>query len=89
MGQTMQQHVFSHMCASGQSDQDLRFPLTESLDTTECINGEQIPDWDFANVWDESQSLHLRMLEDTFLLGPAYIVFDKATNCVCWPIFNP
>ena len=30
-------------CASAQTDQGLRCPLTESLDTTECINGEQIP----------------------------------------------
>ena len=27
-------------CASAQSDQDLRCPLTESLDTIECINGK-------------------------------------------------
>ena len=28
-------------CASVQSDQGLSCPLTESLDTTECMNGEQ------------------------------------------------
>ena len=28
-------------CASAQSDQDLHCPLSESLDTTECMNGEQ------------------------------------------------
>ena len=28
-------------CASAQSDQSLHCQLTESLDTTECMNGEQ------------------------------------------------
>ena len=31
-------------CASAQSDQNLHRPPTESVDTTECINGEQRPD---------------------------------------------
>ena len=31
-----------------QSDQGLRCPLTESLDTIECINREQRPGWDSA-----------------------------------------
>ena len=43
---------------SAQSDQCLRCPLTESLDTIKCINGEQIPRWDFAQAWDESKSVH-------------------------------
>ena len=30
-------------CASALSDQDLHRPLTESLDTAECMNGEQMP----------------------------------------------
>ena len=30
-------------CASAQSDQGLHCPLTESFDTTECMNGEQRP----------------------------------------------
>ena len=30
-------------CASAQSDQGHRCPQTESLDTIECINGEQMP----------------------------------------------
>ena len=39
-------------CASAQSDQGLRRPQTESLDTIECFNGEQMPGWDFAHVQD-------------------------------------
>ena len=50
MGRAMQKRVFGHMlkqrpksdCASAQSDQDLRCPQTESLDTIECFNGEQM-----------------------------------------------
>ena len=30
-------------CAIAQSDRGLHFPLTKSLDTTECMNGEQRP----------------------------------------------
>ena len=41
-------------CASAQSDQGLCCPLTESLDTVECINGEQMPGWDFVHARDES-----------------------------------
>ena len=29
-------------CASAQSDQGLQCPLTDSLDTTECMTGEQM-----------------------------------------------
>ena len=45
-------------CASVQSDHGLHCPLTESLDTIVCISEEQMPGWDFAHAWDESESLH-------------------------------
>ena len=45
-------------CASAQADQGLCCPLTESLDTIECMNWEQIPRWYFAHAWDESKSVH-------------------------------
>ena len=35
-------------CASVQCDQDLYCLLPESLDTIECIHGEQLPWWDWA-----------------------------------------
>ena len=44
-------------CTSVQSDQGLCYSLTESLNTTECINGEQIPR-DFVHAQDESESVH-------------------------------
>ena len=37
-------------CASAQSDQGLRFPQTESVDTIECMNREQRPGWYFAHA---------------------------------------
>ena len=40
-------------CASAQSDQGLHCPLTESLDTTECMNGEQGTGWYFAHAQDD------------------------------------
>ena len=50
LGRTMGKHVFRHMqwrprsdCTKVQSDQGLHCLLTESLDTTECMNGEQRP----------------------------------------------
>ena len=40
-------------CASAQSDLGLYCPLTESLDTTECMNGQQRPGWCFAHAQDD------------------------------------
>ena len=40
-------------CASAQSDQGLYCPLSESMDTTECMNGEQRPRWYFAQAQDD------------------------------------
>ena len=31
---------------------------SKPLDTIECINGKQMPRWDFAHAWDESESAH-------------------------------
>ena len=45
-------------CASAQPDQGSRCPLTKSLDTIECINGEQMPGADIAYAWDESEPVH-------------------------------
>ena len=44
--------------ASVQSDLGLHCPLTESFDTIEWINEEQLLGWDFAHVRDDSQSMH-------------------------------
>ena len=39
-------------CASSQSDQGLRCPLTESLDNIKCMNAEQIP------LYAHAESVH-------------------------------
>ena len=43
---------------SAQSDQGLHCPLTESLDTTECMIGEQRPESYFVHVQDDL-NLHI------------------------------
>ena len=40
--------------ASAQSDLSIRCPQTESVDTMECLNGEQMSGWDVAHVQDKS-----------------------------------
>ena len=67
-------------CASAQFDQDLHCPLTELLDTTKCINGEQCSRWYFAHAQNDLNLCILRMLEDTFWLGPSLIIFFCQNN---------
>ena len=43
-------------CVSAQSDQGLRCLLGESLDTIECINGEQMPD-ETLRMWGMNLNL--------------------------------
>ena len=57
-------------CASNQSDQGIHCPLAESLDTTECMNGEQRPGLDFKHAQDD---LNPRMFEETFSLDVAHL----------------
>ena len=45
-------------CASAQSDQGFHYPLTELLDTTECMNGEQKPGRDLAHAHDGTYFAH-------------------------------
>ena len=68
----MRKCVFRHMrtakaqvWANAQTDQGIRCPLTELLDTTECINGEQSPGWYFAHAPDDL-NLRMRIIEGTW-----------------------
>ena len=70
-------------CAYAQSDQDLHYSLTESMDTIECINREQMPGWDFKHTRDESESVHLIVFTDTFLLDAAHITGMSAVMHQC------
>ena len=38
---------------STRTDLGLRFPLTESLNTTDCMNEEKMPGWYFAHAQDD------------------------------------
>ena len=68
----MRETVFGHMQTFVQSDQDLHCPLTESLATTECMNGEQTPGW---NIAQDDLNLHiLRMFEGTFSLDAIHVI---------------
>ena len=60
-------------CASAQSDQGLRCPLTESLCTIECIKGEQKLEWDFTHAQNDLNLHILQMFEDTFLSDVAHL----------------
>ena len=63
-------------CACAQSDQSLRCPHSGSLDTIECISGEQIPGWDFAHVQDVNPHI-LRMLEGIFSLEAIHMSLSQ------------
>ena len=56
-----------------QSYQDLHCPLTELLDITECMNGEQRLGWYHAHAQDDLNVCILHMFEDTFSLDMAHI----------------
>ena len=56
-----------------QSDQDLLCLLTESLDTKECMNGEQSPRRYFTHAHDDLNLLILPMFKGTFTLDIAHI----------------
>ena len=59
-------------CTFAQSDQGLCCPLTDSLDTTECFSGEQMPTWDFKHMQDYVNLGILHMLKGTFLLDQGF-----------------
>ena len=84
MGSKVHRHVFVMVDSEGastQSDQGLNSPLTESLDTTECMNGEQRPGFYFSRAHDNLNRCFLRMFESTFPLDSAH--FDQANDFRC------
>ena len=62
-------------CASAQYDQGLRCPLTDSLDTIECINVKQMPASEFAHAWDESKSVHFAHVRRHLFVCAAHIIY--------------
>ena len=73
-------------CASAQADLGLHCPLTESLATTECMNGEQQARWYFAHVHDDLNLLILLMFEGTFSLDVFHLAIPfKKWTAKTWP----
>ena len=58
------------------SDQDLHCLLSESLDATECMNGEQRPRWYLEHAQDDLNLCILCMLEDTFSFDLVQLMSD-------------
>ena len=63
---------------SAPSDQGLHCPLTESLDTAECMNGEQRPKWYFTRAPDDLNLRIMRMFEGSFSLDATQLMIN------CW-----
>ena len=61
-------------CASAQSEQDLHCPLTESWDTTECMNVEQKPGLYVAYAQEDLNPGILRMFESMVSLDVIPII---------------
>ena len=68
-------------CTSAQSDQGLHCLLTESSDTTECMNGEQRPEC-FAHAQDNLNLCILCIFEGTFSLDVSQY---RSVNVTCIP----
>ena len=61
-------------CENAQSDQGLRCPQIELMNTIKCFNGEKMPERDFAHVQGDVNPHILRMLECTFSLDAAQLI---------------
>ena len=61
-------------CVSVQSDQELHCPLTELLDTTKCMNVEQMPRWYFTHAQNDLNLRKWRMFKCTYSLDAAHMM---------------
>ena len=69
LGRLKRKSVFRHLQIgkvqisrrAAQSDQGIHCPLTELLNTFECINATQMPRRDLARVQYESESMHFAL----------------------------
>ena len=70
---------------SAQSDQGPHCSLTESLDITECMNGDQMPGWGLGQAQDNVHPHILRMLEGTLSLDEAqYVITPLDKRSITW-----
>ena len=85
----MRKRIFGYMrttkvrisLSSAQFDQGLHSPLTESLDTIECMNREQRPGCYFVHVQDVMTPHILRTFEGTFHLTRPILHFSNTRVC--------
>ena len=61
-----QDHIWT--ATDAQSGLGIHCQLTESLDTTEGINREQMHAWDFGHAWDDLNLLVLCLFKGKFSL---------------------
>ena len=80
MSRDKRKYAFGACADSEDPDQGLRCSLPESLDTIECINGEQRPGWDLAHA-QENVSAHFAHARKHFL-------FDAAYMYMYWPLIS-
>ena len=82
LGRTMQKRIFGHMrTAKAQISMRIRTvwsgapcPLAESLDITECMNGEQRPGCYFGRAQYDPNLRIWRMFEGTFSLDAVHLI---------------
>ena len=70
-----------------QSDQCLHCLLTESLDATECMNGEQSPGPFFGHAQDDLNLRILHVFKGTFSLDAAHTLSWR--NKITGPLGEP
>ena len=63
--------------ASKQSDRVLHYLLTESLDTTECMNREQRTRWYFVHTQNGLNGHILHMFKSTFSLDGTQLLLSS------------
>ena len=103
MGRALRKRVFGHMRtakakvnllirACAQSDPGIHWPLTESCDTAECMNWEQMAGWYFAHAQDDLKLRILRTFRGLFFAcrGSTGLVISRRIRfIVChWSLFT-
>ena len=83
ISRVMQKRVFRHLRSMIRA-----FAVRwQSLDTTECNNGEQIPMWDLAIAQSESESVHFAHVRRYFFsIGEAHITSPPFPLCFDHPL---
>ena len=73
-------------CADAQSDQGLHCPITELLDTKECINREKSPDKTFHDAQDDTNLRSLYMFEGNFFSLDATLMMHMNASSILFSV---